>query len=48
MSSIGGYGANVLVEVEEIEYGLGGIKRFSEVILFCDHVFVFYFFMVGV
>ena len=40
MSSLGGYGANVLVAVEEIEDGLGGIKRVGEAMLVRDHVFI--------
>ena len=48
MSSLGGYGDNILVEVEDIEYGLGGIKRFGEAVLVCDHLFVFDVSMVGV
>ena len=48
MSSLGGYGANVLVAVEEIEDGLGGVKRVGEAMLVRDHVFIFDVAMVGV
>ena len=48
MSYLGGYGNNVLVAVEEIEDGLGSIKMVGEVMIFCDHVFLFDVAMVGV
>ena len=48
MPSLGGYGDNVLVEVEDIEDGLVGIKSVGEAILVCNHVFVFNVSMFGV
>ena len=48
MSSLGGYGANVGIAVEDIEDGLGGIKMVGKKMLFRHHVFVFNVSMVGV
>ena len=48
MSSLGGYGDNLLVAVEYIEYGLGGIKHFSEAMIVHDPVFVLYVAIVGI
>ena len=41
MSSLGGYDVNFLVAVEYIEDVLGGIKRFGEAMLVCNHVLAF-------
>ena len=48
MSSLGGYCANILVAVEDIEDELGGIKIVSEAMLVRERVFFFDVAIVGV